>query len=92
MSQPTITLYVTGWCPYCQRAKALLNSKQLAFNEIDVDEDPKLRQEMTARSGRRTVPQIFIGERHVGGCDDLYALESQGELDQLVSNLSGQGA
>jgi glutaredoxin 3 len=92
VSQPTITLYVTGWCPYCQRAKALLNSKQLAFNEIDVDEDPKLRQEMTARSGRRTVPQIFIGERHVGGCDDLYALESQGELDQLVSNLSGQGA
>lgn len=92
MSQPTITLYVTGWCPYCQRAKALLNSKQLAFNEIDVDEDPKLRQEMTARSGRRTVPQIFIGERHVGGCDDLYALESRGELDQLVSNLSGQGA
>ena len=92
MSQPTITLYVTGWCPYCQRAKALLDSKQLAFNEIDVDEDPKLRQEMTARSGRRTVPQIFIGERHVGGCDDLYALESKGELDQLVSNLSGQGA
>ena len=92
MSQPPITLYVTGWCPYCQRAKALLSSKQLAFNEIDVDEDPKLRQEMTARSGRRTVPQIFIGERHVGGCDDLYALESAGELDQLVSNLSGQGA
>jgi glutaredoxin 3 len=92
MSQPPITLYVTGWCPYCQRAKALLESKQLVFNEIDVDEDPKLRQEMTARSGRRTVPQIFIGERHVGGCDDLYALETKGELDQLVSNLSGQGA
>ena len=92
MSQPPITLYVTGWCPYCQRAKALLDGKQLAFNEIDVDEDPKLRQEMTARSGRRTVPQIFIGERHVGGCDDLYALESKGELDQLVSTLSGQGA
>jgi glutaredoxin 3 len=92
MNQPPITLYVTGWCPYCQRAKALLNSKQLAFSEIDVDEDPKLRQEMTARSGRRTVPQIFIGERHVGGCDDLYALESKGELDQLVSTLSGQGA
>ena len=92
MSQPPITLYVTGWCPYCQRAKALLDSKQLAFNEVDVDEDPKLRQEMTARSGRRTVPQIFIGERHVGGCDDLVALEARGELDQLVSNLSGQGA
>ena len=92
MSQPPIIMYVTGWCPYCQRAKALLNSKQLAFSEIDVDEDPKLRQEMTTRSGRRTVPQIFIGERHVGGCDDLYALEASGGLDQLVSNLSGQGA
>ncbi len=92
MSQPPITLYVTGWCPYCQRAKALLDSKQLVFSEIDVDQDPKLRQEMTARSGRRTVPQIFIGERHVGGCDDLYALEGSGELDQLVSKLSGQGA
>jgi glutaredoxin 3 len=92
MSQPPITIYVTGWCPYCQRAKALLNSKQLVFNEIDVDEDPKSRQEMTARSGRRTVPQIFIGERHVGGCDDLIALEDSGQLDQLVSNLSGQGA
>jgi glutaredoxin 3 len=92
MSQPPITVYSTGWCPYCQRAKALLNSKQLVFNEIDVDEDPKSRQEMTTRSGRRTVPQIFIGERHVGGCDDLIALEERGELDQLVSNLSGQGA
>jgi glutaredoxin 3 len=92
MSQPPITLYVTGWCPYCQRAKSLLDSKQLVFSEINVDEDPKLRQEMTARSGRRTVPQIFIGERHVGGCDDLLALEASGELDQLVSNISGQGA
>jgi glutaredoxin 3 len=92
MSQPPITMYVTGWCPYCQRAKALLDSKQLVFSEIDVDADPKLRQEMSARSGRRTVPQIFIGERHVGGCDDLVALEARGELDQLVSNISGQGA
>ena len=84
MSQPAITLYVTGWCPYCQRAKALLTARNLVFNEIDVDDDAKFRQEMIARSGRRTVPQIFIGEKHVGGCDDLFALEGSGELDRLI--------
>lgn len=92
MNQPPITLYVTGWCPYCQRAKALLEGKRLVFQAIDVDEDPKSRQEMIARSGRRTVPQIFIGERHIGGCDDLVALEGSGELDQLVSTTSGREA
>jgi glutaredoxin 3 len=89
MTQPSITLYVTGWCPYCQRAKALLSGKNLLFTEIDVDDDPKSREAMISRSGRRTVPQVFIGERHVGGCDDLYALESNGELDLLLSNNSG---
>jgi glutaredoxin 3 len=84
VSQPAITLYVTGWCPYCQRAKALLTARNLVFNEIDVDDDAKFRQEMIARSGRRTVPQIFIGEKHVGGCDDLFALEGSGELDRLI--------
>lgn len=84
MKQPPITLYVTGWCPYCQRAKELLARKNLAFSEINVDEDAQFRAEMTARSGRRTVPQIFIGESHVGGCDDLYALDGSGELDRLI--------
>ena len=84
MTQPAITVYVTAWCPYCQRAKQLLTQKNLAFTEIDVDGDPRLRQEMTTRSGRRTVPQIFIGENHVGGCDDLIALDSRGELDRLI--------
>ena len=84
MTQPPITLYVTAWCPYCQRAKQLLTEKKLVFTEIDVDSDAKLRQEMNARSGRRTVPQIFIGENHVGGCDDLIALEGRGELDRLI--------
>jgi glutaredoxin 3 len=84
VTQPAITLYVTGWCPYCQRAKGLLEGKGLRFQEIDVDEDPKLRAEMTARSGRRTVPQIFIGDTHVGGCDDLFALEDSGGLDRLI--------
>jgi glutaredoxin 3 len=77
-------MYMTGWCPYCQRAKQLLTGKNVAFKEIDVDDDARLREEMTERSGRRTVPQIFIGDRHVGGFDDLYALDVTGELDRLI--------
>jgi glutaredoxin 3 len=77
-------MYVTGWCPYCQRAKALLSTKNLVVNEINVDDDARFREEMIARSGRRTVPQIFVGETHVGGCDDLFALEGRGELDRLI--------
>ena len=84
MTSPPITIYTAGWCPYCQRAKGLLTQKNLPFSEIDVDDDAKSREEMAARSGRRTVPQIFIGDRHVGGCDDLFALEDSGELDRLI--------
>jgi glutaredoxin 3 len=84
MSQPDIKIYLTGWCPYCQRAKQLLGQKELAFTEIDVENDPALRTEMIEKSGRRTVPQIFIGARHVGGCDDLFALDRSGELDRLI--------
>ena len=84
MSRPTIVVYTTGWCPYCQRARSLLTEKGLEIKEINVDEDGKLREEMIARSGRRTVPQIFIGDKHVGGCDDLYALDGSGELDRLI--------
>lgn len=84
MSQPQVTIYVTDWCPYCSRAKDLLTRKSVVFNEINVDDEPKFREEMMARSKRRTVPQIFIGERHVGGCDDLFALEESGELDRLI--------
>ena len=84
MTQPKITLYVTGWCPYCQRAGGLLTQKNLAFERIDVDDDEKFRQDMIARSGRRTVPQIFIGDKHIGGCDDLFALDGSGELDRLI--------
>jgi glutaredoxin 3 len=84
VSSPAVTVYVAGWCPYCQRAKGLLTQKNIVFNEIDVDDDAKLREEMVARSGRRTVPQIFIGDKHVGGCDDLFALDGSGELDRLI--------
>ena len=83
MNQP-VTVYVADWCPYCQRAKGLLQQKNVAFNEINVEDDEKFREEMFARSKRRTVPQIFIGDRHVGGCDDLFALDRSGELDPLI--------
>lgn len=84
MSQPEIVMYVSGWCPYCQRARGLLAKKGLVFSEINVDDDAKFREEMMARSGRRTVPQIFIGGKHVGGCDDLFTLDGSGELDHLT--------
>ena len=84
MSRPDVVVYLAGWCPYCERARSLLTKKGIQFREIDVDDDPQLREEMIARSGRRTVPQIFIGEKHVGGCDDLLALDGRGELDGLL--------
>ncbi len=84
MSLPSVSIYVTDWCPYCRRAKNLLSSKGLTFTEINVEDEAKFRQEMISRSGRRTVPQIFFGEKHVGGCDDLFALEESGELDRLI--------
>lgn len=84
MTQPTITLYLAEWCPYCQRAKGLLARKKLAFTEVNVDDDAKFREEMISRSNRRTVPQIFIGDKHIGGCDDLFELDHSGELDRLI--------
>ena len=81
---PKIVMYTTRWCPYCRNAKALLARKGLAFEEIDVEAEPARRREMVERSGRTSVPQIWIGERHVGGCDDLMALESSGGLDALL--------
>ncbi|KTC74323.1 glutaredoxin [Legionella birminghamensis] len=79
-----IVIYSTGYCPYCVRAKQLLDSKKVNYQEIRVDEEPAKRDEMIARSGRRTVPQIFIDGQHIGGCDDLYTLEDAGKLDQLL--------
>jgi glutaredoxin 3 len=84
MSAPQVLMYTTGWCPYCERARQLLTTKQVAFAEIDVEAAPEKRAEMQSRSGRRSVPQIFIGDHHVGGCDDLAALESTGKLDALL--------
>jgi len=80
-----ITVYSSDFCPYCRRAKALLTSKGVAFDEICVDGHSELRAEMAARAGRNTVPQIWIGEQHIGGCDDLHALDDSGELDSLLA-------
>jgi glutaredoxin 3 len=84
MAAVRVQLYATGWCPYCTRARQLLISKGVEIEEIDVDARPGAREEMIARSGRRTVPQIFINQTHVGGCDDLIALNDAGGLDPLL--------
>lgn len=81
-----ITIYTTPMCPYCARAKALLRQKGAAFEEVDVFMDREARVAMEEKSGRRTVPQIFIDDVHVGGCEDLTALESSGELDPLIES------
>jgi glutaredoxin 3 len=81
-----VTIYTTSLCPYCHAAKSLLKKKGAAYDEIDVGSDAALRRAMTAHAGGlRTVPQIFIGGTHVGGCDDLYALDSKGGLDPMLA-------
>jgi glutaredoxin 3 len=87
VTRPVVTLYVSDWCPYCERAKGLLTQKNVVFNEINVEEQPMFREDMIARSKQRTVPQIFIGDQHVGGCDDLFELDRSGELDRLIQGV-----
>jgi glutaredoxin 3 len=77
-------MYATWSCPYCHRAKALLDSKKVPYQEIRVDVHPELRKEMIALSGRHTVPQIFINGQPIGGCDELHALDATGQLNQLL--------
>ncbi|HEX6997031.1 MAG TPA: glutaredoxin 3 [Gammaproteobacteria bacterium] len=85
MPRPAIVVYSSPFCGYCAAAKRLLRAKGAEFTEVDVLAEPERRAEMMQRSGRRTVPQIFIGERHIGGYDDLAALEARGELDPLLA-------
>ncbi len=80
-----VTIYTRQMCGYCSAAKALLDRKGVTYTEHDASFDPKLRQEMMDRSGRSTFPQIFIGDKHVGGCDDLHALEGAGKLDAMLA-------
>ena len=86
MAQPEITVYYSPFCPYCTWAKQLLDGKGVEYSLINVNDDAMIRQEMEDRSGRNTVPQIFIGEVHVGGFDDLSALDRQGGLDPLLQD------
>jgi glutaredoxin 3 len=81
---PAAEMYSNSWCPYCAAARELLGRKQVRVTEINIEEFPERRAEMIARSGRRTVPQIFIGATHVGGYDDLAALDRAGQLDPLL--------
>ena len=85
MAAPKIEMYANSWCPYCEFARTLLRGKGAIFEEISLEAQPERRAEMTRRSGRHTVPQIFIGERHVGGSDDLYELDAAGGLDVLLA-------
>lgn len=81
-----VLIYTKSTCPYCTRAKELLNKKHITFTEIDITGDEELRSQMIEKAhGRHTVPQIFIGDHHVGGCDDLYELEETGKLDKLLA-------
>ncbi len=80
----SIRMYSTMWCPYCAAARNMLTGKGVEFEEIDLGEHPERRSEMQELSGRTSVPQIFIGERHIGGFDDLNALDQQGQLDPLL--------
>jgi glutaredoxin 3 len=80
-----VTIYTRPFCSYCARALALLSEKGVAFEEIEAGSDMDKRREMIERSGRATYPQIFVGERHIGGCDDMMALERQGQLDPLLA-------
>jgi glutaredoxin 3 len=80
-----VTIYTKPFCPYCVRALRLLDNKGVPYTEIEASSDPEKKSEMIQRSGRFTFPQIFVGERHIGGCDEMMALESRGELDPLLA-------
>ncbi len=82
---PEFTIYTKAWCPYCQAALDLLKKKDIPFKQIEITNNKELSMQMVERAnGRTSVPQIFAGERHIGGCDDLYALDEKGELDRLI--------
>jgi glutaredoxin 3 len=87
-AKSTVIIYSSPFCGYCSAAKRLLDKKSISYTEIDVMFAPDLRAEMVARSGRQTVPQVFIGDKHIGGFDDLAALDKRGELDKLLVDVS----
>lgn len=82
---PKVIMYTTQICPFCVRAKRLLDSRGVSYEEVDVTDDDLLREKMVAESGRRTVPQIFFGDRSIGGFEELYALDRSGQLEELLA-------
>lgn len=80
-----VVVYSTSWCPFCVRAIGLLRQKGVEFTNIDVDKEPEKRVEMREKAGKNSVPQIWVGDHHVGGCDELFAVEANGELDKLLA-------
>lgn len=86
MNHKPILMYSRSGCPYCLAARGLLSARQAAWTEVSLDAEPHRRDEMIARTGRRTVPQVFIGDLHVGGYDDLHALDQSGQLDRLLGD------
>lgn len=84
-----VVLYTTPWCPFCVRARQLLEQKGVDYENIDVSRDPARKQEMMQASGRHTVPQIWINAEHIGGCDELFALERSGRLDRMIESEQG---
>ena len=82
--KPTVRIYSSNWCPFCVQAKRLLDRKGVSYQELIVDGDPSLRTKMMQESGRTSVPQIWINEDHIGGCDELYSLERSAQLDSLL--------
>lgn len=83
--EPNVEIYTWSWCPFCIRAKALLDKKEVNFTEYCIDGDEAARGKMAKRAnGRRSLPQIFINDQHIGGCDEMYALEDQGKLDPIL--------
>ena len=89
MSEPAVVMYTTQWCGYCRRARLRFSGKGVPFTDIDVEAVPGAREEMHARSGRTSVPQVFIGGQHIGGFDDTKALDDQGKLDPLLAGMAG---
>jgi glutaredoxin 3 len=90
--EPNVEIYTWSWCPFCIRAKALLNEKGVEFTEYCIDGDEVARADMAKRAhGRRSLPQIFINDQHIGGCDDMYDMEAQGKLDSLLQGGAATG-
>lgn len=91
MTAPVVTVYTTGFCGHCVRVLALLERRGIAFTEVSVEDRPGVREELMAKSGRRTLPQVYVGERYIGGADELAAMDRSGELLRLIQVRNDDG-